>query len=624
MDRLLDPVYSSLLNCTDDERDKKAGLAQCLDPMPGESTGGGISLGKSSASPSTASLFESSSNVMVNVSKPIGNHRSNNSKLASCGKEKGIAQCGEDIGIGSGGVEDGDDVCKGDHKFHSPMFPKAKIGYCGEGRSDGFNATDLRSLISESTGVCASAGFGEQSLITFMEEDGQGSGTNKTPDPKDVVGLVSFERTISGQLYLTQDLYSSGHCTIRTSDLPRFMTAKYRTVPSQLTPFLHVPSTTNYVSPDKKIVVINSDDDNLPCFGSSSKLVRPLEKATSMITNMFLQQLSECFDFDNKKRSNSVKDTLRKDGQRKSTKRGKRVRSSKPSSPMKNVQSKKNKSTSLHISKQAIRSNYEATTQRAVMIDKSALPVITLGWSTMDCNQYGANMSTIAGTIKPFLRNGNIPRKATLILIELVEMVLQWLPGDWAFNLDKVGDEEVIRIRREMIADFKETLGGNRDTEFFRIEGITIVIPLSIGYHKDSLNCFMEGMRSVLSINCQVPLNNKTIPSGPSSKLWIWLNQNGYFESFPCSFILYSRKAVHSYCHKLVLSNQFADKDLVRKCIKWAMIDRVKSVVDYRSRVWNNAAFPNLFKRHAKKRNGSRFRGVFWATPAGYDKTVST
>ena len=121
----------------------------------------------------------------------------------------------------------------------------------------------------------------------------------------------------------------------------------------------------------------------------------------------------------------------------------------------------------------------------------------------------------------------------------------------------------------------------------------------------------------------KIPMSSKTIPSGPQSKLWLWLNANGYTTIFPCSIILYSRKAVYSFCRKMSLSQAFSEKDLVRKCVKWALIDRIGSVVDYRSRVWNNSSFPNHFKKYSVKKRGSRFNGLLWTTPAAYDKLVS-
>ena len=65
-----------------------------------------------------------------------------------------------------------------------------------------------------------------------------------------------------------------------------------------------------------------------------------------------------------------------------------------------------------------------------------------------------------------------------------------------------------------MVADFKEVMCSDRDRSFFCVKGITILIPLSIGLHKDTLNCFMEGMRAVIFINCQIPMNEQTIPDG--------------------------------------------------------------------------------------------------------------
>ena len=456
--------------------------------------------------------------------------------------------------------------------------------------------SELRKLISDSTSSCSELFFADQSLVSFVEHRNREQPFPN--DPSNVKGILSFERNFGGQLYMQQDLDDSGHCTFSTHDAQRLLNIKFDMQGS--VPFLHVPKSMNYISPDKKILVLNNDSDFSEA-GAEDPLKSNgiLEKSQVMITKMFQHGLAEIFEYDSKKRSSAS--------------------SSSKSKKVKKV-AKKSKSTTL---KKVVRSNFTGSSKHPIAIDKNALPVITLGWSTLDCNQYGANMSTVAGTIKPFLRDANVPKRASKILIELIEMITEWLPGEWAFNIDKNGDEEVIQLRTEMIADFKELLGGDRDISNFRVEGITILIPLSIGFHKDTLNCSSEGMRSVISINCKIPMNDKTIPSGPNSKLWLWLVANGYTSFFPCSIILYSRKAVYSICNKMSMSHAFAKKDLTRKCVKWVLIDRVGTVTDYRSRIWNNSSFPSLFKKHSTKKKGSRFKGLLWTSPAAYDKMVS-
>ena len=108
------------------------------------------------------------------------------------------------------------------------------------------------------------------------------------------------------------------------------------------------------------------------------------------------------------------------------------------------------------------------------------------------------------------------------------------------FNPSESSSKDVEELRLGMMSDLKEFLGGNRDPKYFRVEGIAILIPTSIGFHKDSINCPMPGMQTVLSVNATIPINDRTFPSGRCSKVRQWLDLNGYKKSHPCSIILYT------------------------------------------------------------------------------------
>ena len=176
-----------------------------------------------------------------------------------------------------------------------------------------------------------------------------------------------------------------------------------------------------------------------------------------------------------------------------------------------------------------------------------------------------------------------------------------------------------------MLNEFFELLGGEGDCNIasFRVEGITILIPLGIGPHRDILNCAKKGMSSVLQINGRIPLNEQTIPGGRDSILWKWLELNGYSTWFPCSVILYSRKKVSEYCEKIDSMRRFEKKSKVHRCVSWALMERVGHQVDYMSNIWNNDLFIDDFMTRAKKKKSSLFDGKFLELTAAYDKTVS-
>ena len=140
----------------------------------------------------------------------------------------------------------------------------------------------------------------------------------------------------------------------------------------------------------------------------------------------------------------------------------------------------------------------------------------------------------------------------TTFFLSIVKTAILSLPKDCqCFNTKDECDPFVKKMRDEMIQEFEILLGGKDHSLHFRIEGITIIIPLGLGPHRDSLNSVLEFMTSVLQINMFVPMNNKTIPGGQSSVLWQWLELNGYSVNFPCSIILYSRRSVECYCQKM-------------------------------------------------------------------------
>ena len=89
-----------------------------------------------------------------------------------------------------------------------------------------------------------------------------------------------------------------------------------------------------------------------------------------------------------------------------------------------------------------------------------------------------------------------------------------------------------------MIGSFQKLLGDSEDYNgSFRVEGITITIPSAIGFHRDTMNCDHKGMKSVVSINVNVPFNNETVP--PHTPLHQWLkdrNEKVSHTNCECSF----------------------------------------------------------------------------------------
>ena len=469
--------------------------------------------------------------------------------------------------------------------------------------------------------------FEMQSLVClFQDEKKQKNNQTKVVDPSKVVRIICIQRNEYGQIYLVQGLERSLHFTIATSEFPKLVQQPYPSdASSRNVPHFLIKSSSNYISGDKETIVYNATSDVMKLDERAPPEQLVIKKCTQLIIDMFDNGLSDCFCYLEKKRSGEREANCPADDaidglcgisfQSMVTglnENESQVTSSSRSSRRRARKKKKNKKKSSHKKK----------TDSA---PESALPTITCGWTTNDANQYQHNRSTIASTLKPFLRDGGLPFNIRTNLLDLIEFVLKSMPkGSVCFEIDREKDSLVLKFRKEMAKQFASMLGKIGDDDIFRVEGIAIIIPLSIAAHRDTLNCFCEGMSSVLQINARIPLNNQTIKGGRTSVLWKWLETNGYSDWFPCTVILYARKCVYDYCVKMAEMRRFSETDSLRRCLNWALLHRVDSVVDYHGSIWNNDKFQDKFMREAKIFKNSRFGGIMMELTASYDKTVST
>ena len=328
---------------------------------------------------------------------------------------------------------------------------------------------------------------------------------------------------------------------------------------------------------------------------------------------MFETGLEHYFKFDNKKRN--LDDTLTNCRKTTSNKLSGTMGLRKKKSAKKS--SKKRKIN--HHSIKAVDDRGKSVTQK---VKSRSLPIISFGYTQSDCQVYGSNISTVAGTVKPSKMDGNLPKNLRKKIIELVEIVLEYIPDECTFEVTFLDSEKKKETRTMLMSELKEFLGGNSLVDHFRIEGGTILIPIGIGWHYDVMNCCIVGFDCVISVNVDVPINQKTFSSGGETVLAKWLSINGYQNSFPCSIILYSRKVVNSYCQKISLSFLLGENDLLRKATHWALCDRVGKPEDYLSQIWNNVNFPHLFKQNATIYKKDTFRGKCLKRTPAYNKMV--
>ena len=469
--------------------------------------------------------------------------------------------------------------------------------------------------------------FTDQSLISFCQDTNYVSRDVRFVDISDISRTTSFERNGGGQLYLNNDdLKYSIHGTIPTDRVLDFHNKQY---PSDTDiSHIHIPCTHNFKSSDHSLCVINANathtmEDNV-CKDHvlDDNVISDCQK---LITEMFVGGLASNFTFTEKKRASVSKSSS----------------STTPSNPRKTVSPSSNDtvcSTSTCTSSTSTTSTSSQRNKRKRLKKKlssharkksnsyvchpDVLPTISLGWTRSNCHEYGENKATTAGNVKPFLRDGGLSDASKKSLLNCVQRVLESLPFEQCFNVDLEDDKMICEMRKEMIAQFQEMLGGSAEYDgSFRVEGITITIPSAIGGHRDVMNCDRKGMKSVASVNVNIPINDETVPQ--DTELRRWLDENGFSGTFPVSIILYSRKVVGHYLQKMKDSLDLAGMDDIHALIHWLLTKRVGSEIDYQTSVWSNKRFAREFKKKAKMFKKSRFRGRLLTTTETLDKTVS-
>ena len=440
-------------------------------------------------------------------------------------------------------------------------------------------------------------------------------GNKYFPSVVDIDGFFSTERNESGQFYVTQSLDGNGHYSSHTgvlfNDLYKGTFTPRRNSDGQTTirpgiPFCHIPKTMNYANQDNSLLVINNDQLCYDDIGITSSVPFPIAKATEMITKLFENCIELAIEYDDSKRTaTSVNDP-----------------SEDPCNQTECDLSSASTTTN-QLEKQSIKDF--GGNEKKLNVKSDTLPQVTLGWTNQACHLYADNPCTISGNVKPCLKNSKVPKCANKYIIDIVELALKLLPGDNVFNLDKLKNNQGKERRKQLFAEFKGHLGGNSNVEFFRVEGITILVPASVGWHRDTMNDSREGFQSVVSINANVKINNRTMPFGVGSYFGKWLELNGYTESFPCSVILYSRECVGGYCEKIGESERLAGKNMLNRLVKHGIVDRVCDVVDYRYQVFHNDMFCDIFRanaRYPRKTENINFKGMMWARTACYDRMV--
>lgn len=476
-----------------------------------------------------------------------------------------------------------------------------------------------QNLIIQKVQAASNVFFHDHTMIVLTQHELKNEVKHKrSASPSNIVSVIGIQRNpVYKQIYVVPKLERSLHFAAPTSEFNAFVSSPYPSLdPSnesshRAVAHTFIPFSANYMSQDGSMYVNNhSATDTYKHEGCPHKFPdSAVETCNQEAIKMFTSGIASAFCFNEKKRSGTSNTGGHDEVE------GSCAVSFKSVTQSCNGTSAKFK---LRIRKKNQRKQNGA-------VNLSALPTITLGWSMNDAHQYSSNRSSIVGSIRPFVRDGCLSKTIKQHLLGLVKTAIASLPKECqCFNIEKEQHPFVRKMRDDMIHQFESILGGTDHSEHFRVEGITIIIPLGLGPHRDTLNSNFEFMSSVLQINTSIPISNRTIPDGRSSPLWQWLELNGYSGCFPCSLILYSRKSVEMYCQKMSAMNDFGKRDGLRSLLRWAFIDRVNSDVDFLGSVWYNDDFADRFEQTAIMNKKLSFRGRMMQRTASYDRIVST
>jgi hypothetical protein len=127
---------------------------------------------------------------------------------------------------------------------------------------------------------------------------------------------------------------------------------------------------------------------------------------------------------------------------------------------------------------------------------------------------------------------------------------------------------------------------GETDYDNFRVEAISIIIPIIVHPHTDSLNDSTSKDHSgTITVNCSLPLNIVT-----NATLLKQLKSLGYTDTFPCSIILYARKCCGSF-YKLMCTLQQLEQG---SNVEEAIVESIEKKDEYNPRDY----IGNIFNNH--------------------------
>ena len=415
-------------------------------------------------------------------------------------------------------------------------------------------------IIKTAVAEASHSNFDEQAL-TVLYQDKTHVSSSVLVEPTEITDVVGIQRSTMGQIYYVHSLEKSLHFSLRNERFNSLVSLNYGN--KEIVPYLFVGNGMNYKDKSLGVSVINKDDESCGT---------PIRYCTNCAIEMFRHGLASAFTFNEKKRGHASKDR----------------------SSAKNKQSSK------------------------------FIPTISLGFTTLITQEYKNSRYTICGNVRPFLRDGNVPEIARFHLLRLVKKALRECPIDQCFDVESLSESKIYKdLRKQIIGDFENVLGGRGYSGDFRVEGIAILIPSVIADHRDVMNCTLPGMNHVVGIHMKIPLSVLDIPDSHTKHFRAFLQTKGYTKEFPVAVILYSRRVVHAHVEKMCRMIHHSEKDPLRKTVFWALTKRVNHIVDLNNLVFDNVNFQSYFNSRALIKKSSKYGGPALRTIASYNKLVS-
>ena len=396
-------------------------------------------------------------------------------------------------------------------------------------------------------------------------------------NPNDIGNVLFIERTCDTQGYAVGKLDTSPHFSLLTKDTTTLVAGLKKFSDINI-PVVYVPSSVSYSNEDGTVKVVNGDKDKIPL----------LSKIHSSTMNLFQSGLYKKFtlsDFDRGDVLKYCNDVEQRKGAR-----------------------------NRHI------------------------PTISLGYGTQDCHRYSSSRITIAGNNKPYLSKGNLSLPQSSVLYDLVTFIFKNDLCKNSFIVNDIGEKESI-LRKKLHEQFAVALAGHNpvDLDYFRIEGMTIIIGQRIAPHCDTQNSKNKYLNHSVTVTTHLPMSvfdsvpqvlEYNIPD-KYINLQRSLKSRGFndLDSFPITSVFYSKAPLDNHVGNLMKLEALSNENDFYKVMIWALTERIGAVVDYRGHVLQEQDFTSFFKNKCaeqslKKRSKSfdLINAPYFTLPAGYDK----